>query len=115
MSKYKVGDKFTSEVVSVYGNIYKLSDGRLCTDEDLDKLKQTEEWKKTKEFQVGDVVQNIDSPHLKVIITRRYRDGTYNGIDGSGATFSSIYKEKWKKTGSHYNIENILKKIKEES
>ena len=75
-----------------------------------------EAWKKSKEvFQVGDVVQNIDDPNVKVLITRRYTDRTYNGIDGSGATFSAMDKRKWEKTGLHYDIENILEKFREES
>ena len=74
-----------------------------------------EAWEKLKEIQTGDVVQHIDNPDIKILVTRRYKDGTYNGIDGSGATFSGMSKGKWKKTGLHYDIESILKKFKEES
>lgn len=116
MSKYKVGDKFVLEVVGTYEDIYKLSDGRLCTVEDLDRSEQIEGREKAKEeIQVGDVVQSIYNPDVKVLITRRYEDEHYNGIDGSGATFSTMYKKHWKKTGLHYDIENILEKFKEES
>lgn len=72
-------------------------------------------WEKSKEeIQVGDVVQNIDNPDVKILITKRYKDETIEGIDGSGATFSGRNKKDWKKTGLHYDIENILK-FKEES
>lgn len=74
-----------------------------------------EAWEAGEEIGVGDVIQNIDNPDAKVLITRDYRDGTYNGIDDTGATFSGIRKKHWKKTGRHYDIEAMLKKFREES
>lgn len=67
------------------------------------------------EFEIGNVIQNISKPNVKVLITRKYADETYDGIDASGATFSGIIQRGWKKSGRHYDIETVLNKFKEES
>lgn len=77
--------------------------------------KRCGEWESESKIEVEDVVQNIANPNIKVLITRKYADETYDGIDASGATFSGMSKNNWKKTGRHYDIEAILKKFREES
>lgn len=67
--------------------------------------------KAKEEICVGDVVQNAENPEVKVLITRQYIDGTCNGINKHGETYSAIHKNRWKKTGKHIDIQSVFDQI----
>lgn len=70
-----------------------------------------EAWEAEKAIKVGDVVRNVGMSDIEVVITKRYKDGTYDGINPSGAVHSGMNDKNWEKTGRHIDIQGVLDRI----
>ena len=79
--------------------------------EAIAKLKAYEE---EKEIKVGDVLENVKSEGVNVIVTSLQRGNMFNGIDKYGRSFSGRHLSHFKKTGKHIEITSILAEIGKE-
>ena len=68
------------------------------------------EWEKAKEeIKRGDIIRNKYSTSSKFCVTDIGCDGRLYGIGINGATYSNKNPEDWDKTGSHIDIDSLLK------